>query len=273
MSPASIAADRPAGAPAGDFERMPGHWVLARIGKRVLRPGGRAMTRTMLEKLEFGSDDDVVELAPGLGATAKRALDRHPRSWIGIERDALAARGVARRLRGRPAKVVVGSAEATGLRDGVASVVYGEAFLTMQTAESKARILREIARVLEVGGRYGFHEMVIVPDDLDEAAVAAQRRDLSSSIRVGARPLTTSGWRALLEEVGLEVRFEATAPMRLLDVGQIRRDEGLWGMARIGFNLIRRPDARRRVAAMRATFRSHRAHLAALCLVAVKTGA
>jgi hypothetical protein len=151
-------------------------------------------------------------------------------------------------------------------------VVYGEAFLTMQTGEAKARIVREVTRLLSPGGRYGFHEMAIVPDDLGAAAVAEIHRDLSSSIRVGARPLTRAGWRQLLEAQGLEVRFEAIAPMRLLEAGPVRRDEGLWRAARIGLGLLRRPDARRRVAAMRATFRAHRDHLAALCLVAVKPG-
>ena len=27
---------------------MPGHWLLARLGKRVLRPGGTAMTTQLL---------------------------------------------------------------------------------------------------------------------------------------------------------------------------------------------------------------------------------
>lgn len=254
------------------IERMPGHVVLASLGKRVLRPGGRAMTETMLQRLGIGPRDAVVELAPGFGATARLALASRPASWIGVERDRDAAREVENRVRGPRAHVVVGSADATGLPDGAASVVYGEAFLTMQTSEAKARILREVTRVLAPGGRYGFHEMAIVPDQMDDAAVAEIRRDLSSSIRVGARPLTRSAWRSLLEAEGLEIRFEETAPMRLLEASQVRRDEGLWGAARIGLNLLRRPYARRRVAAMRAVFRAHRPHLAAFCLVAVKKG-
>ena len=31
-------------------EKMPGHWVLARLGKRVLRPGGMELTRLMLKR-------------------------------------------------------------------------------------------------------------------------------------------------------------------------------------------------------------------------------
>lgn len=37
------------------MERMPGHWVLAQMGKRVLRPGGMELTRAMLEALAIGA--------------------------------------------------------------------------------------------------------------------------------------------------------------------------------------------------------------------------
>ena len=36
-----------------DTRKMPGHWVLARMGKRVLRPGGLELTRRMLESLDI----------------------------------------------------------------------------------------------------------------------------------------------------------------------------------------------------------------------------
>src|SRR5262245_48459011 len=48
-------------------ERMPGHWLLARLGKRVLRPGGRQLTCQMIEALNIGASDAVIEFAPGLG--------------------------------------------------------------------------------------------------------------------------------------------------------------------------------------------------------------
>jgi hypothetical protein len=31
--------------------KMPGHWLLARLGKRVLRPGGLELTRSMLRSM------------------------------------------------------------------------------------------------------------------------------------------------------------------------------------------------------------------------------
>ena len=47
------------------YSRMPGHWLLARMGKRVLRPGGIELTRQMLDALNIRESDDVVEFAPG----------------------------------------------------------------------------------------------------------------------------------------------------------------------------------------------------------------
>ena len=67
-------------------QKMPGHWLLARLGKRVLRPGGMELTRRMIAALTIVSADDVVEFAPGLGITAQLALKRRPASYTAIER-------------------------------------------------------------------------------------------------------------------------------------------------------------------------------------------
>ncbi len=65
-----------------DDDHMQGHWLLARLGKRVLRPGGVELTRTLLARAEV-TDADVLELAPGLGRTAAEILARNPRSYVG----------------------------------------------------------------------------------------------------------------------------------------------------------------------------------------------
>lgn len=72
------------------LEKMQGHWVLARAGKRVLRPGGLALTRRMIDALSISSDDRVVEFAPGMGVTARMVLRRNPVQYWGVERDAAA---------------------------------------------------------------------------------------------------------------------------------------------------------------------------------------
>ena len=57
------------GSPQDNTHKMPGHWLLAKLGKRVLRPGGLELTRVMLKRLDIQSCDAVVEFAPGLGVT------------------------------------------------------------------------------------------------------------------------------------------------------------------------------------------------------------
>ncbi len=251
--------------------RMPGHWLLARLGKRVLRPGGVGLTRAMLGALDIGSSASVVEFAPGLGVTARLALEHCPRSYTGVERDEGAA-GVAWSyyLRKPGRRCVVGSAEATGLEDECASVVYGEAMLTMQRVPQKRRIVKEAFRLLAPGGRYGIHELCLVPDDLQESIKEEIRAALSQTVKVGARPLTASEWRALLESEGIEVVEQRTAPMRLLEPGRLIRDEGVVGTLRFLGNVARDREARRRVIAMRKVFRRYRDHLAAVALVGVK---
>jgi 16S rRNA A1518/A1519 N6-dimethyltransferase RsmA/KsgA/DIM1 with predicted DNA glycosylase/AP lyase activity len=114
---------------------MHGHWLLARLGKRVLRPGGVGLTRTLLAHAEL-TDADVLELAPGLGRTAAEILARRPRSYLGAEQDPDAAR-LARNVVAGRGDVQVCDAAQTGLADSSTDVVIGEAMLTMQGDAAK----------------------------------------------------------------------------------------------------------------------------------------
>lgn len=251
-------------------ERMPGHWVLARLGKRVLRPGGIELTRRMLAALRLGESDDVVEFAPGLGVTARLTLALRPASYTAVERDEAAARLVAGYLKGARQRVVVGSAAATGLPAASATVVYGEAMLTMQTAEEKRRIVREAARLLRPGGRYAIHEMCL-HDGVGGEARREVERALTGVVHHGVRPLTVSEWRALVEGEGFVVETVEEAPMALLEPARVIRDEGFFRALRFAFNVLRDAEARQRVFEMRRVFRRRRAEIGAVSLVAVRT--
>lgn len=251
-----------------EAQKMPGHWLLARLGKRVLRPGGREMTRQMLRLLDIGPADAVVEFAPGMGATARLALERRPASYIAVERDANAAARLQQWLASPYRKCVQRSADATGLMAESASIVYGEAMLSMQTAEGKRQIAREAARLLRPGGRYALHELCLLPDGVPDAEKRAIENALTQAIHVGARPLTPSEWRGLLEAEGFTVREQRLAPMHLLEPLRLLQDEGLAGALRFALNLLRDREARARVLAMRSVFRRYRRNLGAILLLA-----
>jgi hypothetical protein len=251
------------------IEKMPGHWLLAKMGKRVLRPGGLELTRQMLAALAVDGLDDVVEFAPGLGLTAQLTLAKRPRPYAAIERDRAAAAEVAKYLVGLNQTCILGSAEETGLPDASARLVYGEAMLSMQPSSTKARIVAEAARLLRFGGRYGIHELCLTNEE-DADLKNAVARDLSDEIHVGVKPLTVSQWRGLLENAGLTIVAERLAPMHLLEPARVLADEGVFGAMWFAWNVARTSEARRRVLAMRRAFRKHRDHLAAIMLVAAK---
>jgi SAM-dependent methyltransferase len=253
-----------------DASKMSGHWLLARLGKRVLRPGGIELTNRMLESLQIRPTDSVVEFAPGLGFTARKVLDLHPDSYTGIEGDEVAAANVRNFLTGPDQKCLVGRAENTSLPDSSATVVFGEAMLTMNSTAQKTSIIEEAYRVLQPGGRYGLHELYLTPDNLDESTKTQILKELSLATHVGARPLTLGEWRSILEGVGFRVKTETVAPMQLLEPKRLFKDEGFKRALRFIWNVLKDPAARKRVLKIRQVFRQYRQNIGAVMLVVEK---
>ena len=95
-------------------------------------------------------------------------------------------------------------------------------------------------------------------------------RALSSVIHVGARPLRSQEWKALLQSVGFRVVALGHAPMLLLRPLRLIEDEGILGALRLARNLVKDTAARRRVMAMRWVFERYRSNLSAIYMVAQK---
>ena len=222
-------------------KKMPGHWLLARMGKRVLRPGGLELTQRLLTELAIGANDDVVELRR-FGCDGTPDVLRQPRSYTAIERDRTRLPTVEQYVAGPNQRCVLGTAEETGLPDASATVVYGEAMLSMQMAHEIAN--RGTSRAaLKPGERYGIHELCLVPADINPSIGEAIARDLSSDIHVGVRPLTVEEWRGLLTEAGLKVIHQQLAPMHLLEPARLVRDEGLLRAIQFVWNVFRDGEA------------------------------
>lgn len=258
--------------PAQDLPlaKAPGHWVLARLGKRVLRPGGLEATTALIKSLGITATDRVVEFAPGLGMTARRILALRPASYTGVDRDEAAAARLREGLRPQGARIVCGSAESSGLPAAGTDVVIGEAMLTMQSVEKKRAIIAEAARLLAPGGRYGIHEIAIVSGDGTAKDHRAISTEMCRAIHHGVMPQTEEEWRGLLAEAGfvdLEVRF---LPFHLLEPKRLIADEGVLGALRFALNLIRLPEARSRVLTMRRTFKRFERNLSAIVITARK---
>lgn len=247
-----------------------GHWLLAKMGKRVLRPGGRELTMKLINDLAIGKTDAVVEFAPGLGYTATVLLGRNPLSYTGIELNTEAASLLEQRFREPRCTIVNSSAAQTGLDSDSVSKVVGEAMLTMQPDHRKSEIMSEAYRILKPGGLYGIHELSLKPDDLGAETKKDVQRGLAQSIKVNARPLTKPEWCALLQDQGFRIRSVAENAMDLLKLKRMIADEGILRTLKIAFNVATHPKARRSILDMRRTFVRYQDHLSSIAIVAEK---
>lgn len=253
-----------------DVCKMQGHWLLAKMGKRVLRPGGLELTKQMLTALNITTEDHVVEFAPGLGVTAQMTLAKKPASYTAVEREKEAAAQVRKYLQGNKQQCKIGNAEDTGLPAESATVVYGEAMLTMHPDKKKLEIIREAFRILKLGGRYGIHEVGIIPDDTDSALQKEIRAALSSAIHIGASPATMSNWKKLFEQEGFEVQRVIDTPFHLLEPKRIIQDEGFFGALKFVKNVALNPEARKVIFGMKRAFKKYRKNLNGMTMIAVK---
>lgn len=247
-----------------------GHWILAKMGKKVLRPGGKELTLKLIENLNIQHTHDVVEFAPGMGFTASIVLQKHPHTYTGIELNEEAAGRLKKFINGENRKIINANASDSTLPDNYADRVYGEAMLTMHPNVKKSTIVKEAYRILKKGGLYGIHELSLSPNDLKDELKTEIQNNLIKSIRVNARPLTETEWTDILENEGFKVKKVEKNPMILLEPKRIIDDEGLWRFCKILFNILTHPKERKRILEMRRVFKKYKDHMKAISFVAEK---
>ncbi len=252
------------------LSKAAGHWVLARMGKRVLRPGGKSLTLDMLRGLNITSADDVIEFAPGMGFTAGLVNEKSPKSYTAIELNEEAAARLKKIFSGEHQRVIQATASAVPLADGSASKLYGEAMLTMQGTEQKQRIIQEASRLLRQGGLYGIHEIVLKDEGITMAERKAVHRSMGHDVKMSVLPITISEWTELFEKAGFKVKEVFYKPMTFLEPKQMLEDEGFFRCVKIAFNMLIHPSARKRIMAMRRTFMENKDKLEAISIIAEK---
>ena len=247
-----------------------GHWVLAKMGKKVLRPGGKELTLKLIKYLNIQPDDDVVEFAPGMGFTANLTLDKNPRTYTGVEINEEAASRLKAQLLNENCNIIVGNASDSSLQGASYSKVYGEAMLTMHADTRKSKIIGEAHRILKKGGLYGIHELGLKPENISEETKSQIQKELAQVIHVNARPLTMGEWSQLLESEGFHIKQKANNAMHLLEKKRIIMDEGLLGTLKIVYNILTHPKERKQILEMRRVFRKYKHHLLAIAIIAEK---
>lgn len=253
-----------------NIQKAQGHWLLAKMGKRVLRPGGKELSMKLIDDLSISQKDDLVEFAPGMGKTAAVLIEMQPKTYTGVDADQEVVSRLKERLGNEKCQFVNAQASETGLKSNSVDKVIGEAMLTMHADHRKSEIIKEAKRILRTGGLYGIHELALKPDNLPEEVKAEIDRELALSIKVNARPLTLAEWKELLKAEGFKIKTMTVNEMLLLEPGRVLDDEGWLRALKIGFNILTHPDAKKRIMHMRSVFRKHQRHLCSVAIVAEK---
>lgn len=247
-----------------------GHWLLAKMGKRVLRPGGRLLSEKMIDSLEISSHSHLVEFAPGIGKTASYILSKNPNSYTGVDADESIVRKLSVKLGDKHVRFLFANAAQTGIEDEIADIVVGEAMLTMHANHRKSEIIREAYRVLKKNGLYAIHELGLIPESISEEYKAEISKNLALSIKVNARPLTLIEWEELLKAEGFRIKEVFSSPMLLLERKRMLQDEGVLRTLKIGFNMMTHPQAKKRIINMKSVFNKYRENMNAVAIVAEK---
>ncbi|MCD8453264.1 class I SAM-dependent methyltransferase [Tenacibaculum finnmarkense genomovar ulcerans] len=247
-----------------------GHWILAKMGKKVLRPGGKELTLKLIDGLEIKKTDKVVEFAPGLGFTARITLENNPEKYTGVELNEEATAILRKTINGKNREIIIGNASDSTLPENSSDKVYGEAMLTMHADHRKSEIIKEAHRILKKGGLYGIHELGLTSNEIDTTTKAKIQRELAEVIKVNARPLTQKEWSDLLEKEGFKIVKVFQNPMHLLEPKRVIQDEGFLRTLKIIGNVITHPKARKRILAMRKVFRKYETKMNAIAIIAEK---
>jgi ubiquinone/menaquinone biosynthesis C-methylase UbiE len=167
------------------------------------RPGGVEVTRVLASRARFAEPDLILDLACGLGESA-RLIRREYRSLvIGIDLTELNLHRAAARFGewprpGYPPAFVAGDAEGLPFADASFDAVLAECALS--TFDDKAGAMAEAARTLQTGGRLCISDVT-----LDADALPPELNTLFGRVACLGGALPLNGYLVLVEHAGFEV--------------------------------------------------------------------
>jgi SAM-dependent methyltransferase len=229
---------------ASEVERLDPYKFMAVVGKRVIHPGGRASTRSLLARAEIADTSRVLDVGCGVATTAIEiarryhaqvtAVDIAPlmleRAWANV-----AAAGADQRV-----TVQHGDIIDLSFPDDHFDVVIAEA-VTMFV--DRRRAAAELARVARPGGQVLATEFCWQQPPSEEA-----REVFLGQVCPGMQFDTADDWVDIYQSAGLTDVETETGPFEMMTPRGFLADEGLAGSVAIMGRVMSRPANVRKMA-------------------------
>lgn len=214
-----------------------GHFLLKRLGKKKLRPGGVTATNWLLSNVSFNEDTKVLEVACNEADTLITLSKKYNLHAVGIDinKKAIdkAIKTIEKENLSEKISLKVASALSIPFPDDSFDVVINEAMLTMLPNESKEKAVSEYFRVLKKGGILLTHDVMLVKEDND----LIER--LRKVINVPVTPLTKNNWISLFKSNGFSDIISIDNPMTLMSDKGMALDEGKENAKKIHENAMK----------------------------------
>jgi ubiquinone/menaquinone biosynthesis C-methylase UbiE len=174
--------------------------LVASLDIASLHPGGRKATKTLLDRLEVAADDQVLDVGCGTARDLVELVQNKPCRAVGIDRSEKMVRMAQDRIKKRSMHdritVLRGDIQNLPFTNSNLDVVYTQSVLLQV---DKSRTIKELARVLKTGGRYGSLEFAW--GDEPDKSLMQRITDLTGE---HFAPLKHEEWKKTFEEAGLK---------------------------------------------------------------------
>ncbi len=241
-----------------------GHEFLARLGKKILRPGGKKGTKFLLKNVKINKDSKILEVACNRGETLIFLYDKYNCEVVGLDNNevfvGLAKENLERKNLTDKIKLILADAKQIPFPDNYFDIIINQAMLTMIKTEELDSILKEYYRVLKPGGVLLTHDLAVKDDEGLKLI-----NELRNLVKVPANPKTFPVWQASFTKNGFNLKKHKMGKMTLINIRGLFVDEG-FNTFRILKNGLKKEN-RPRFLKLSKFFNGNRKHLRFLCLV------
>src|SRR5690554_519254 len=247
-----------------------GHTLLAKLGKKRLRPGGKKATNWLINKGNL-NNKKILEVASNMGTTSIELAKRFDIAITAIDLDEKAleianSNATRNKVDSKIEFIKANSLELPFEKESF-DVILNEALLTMLSNENKEKALKGYYEILKPGGKLLTHDVCLLTDDkeLQKEVIAA----LTRSINVYVQPKTVNEWINIFSETGYkDIKF-ISGPMTLMTPLGMIKDEGLFRTIKIIKNGHKKEN-KEQFRAMRNTFKKYKEYLGFVAIISNK---